>query len=376
VHASFLPVISRDFHLSLAQSSLYLSLNFWGALASVILAGPIAGRVGSRRVLAATWLLEMLGVGAVGLAPHPMVAYAGVLLASLSFGAITVVVPHMVSAMEALRRGRAMSLLVSFYTLGAVASNLLVLLLFAAGASWRAGYLLASAMGVPWGFLLFAASDALPPGGRPAPRHGGEEAQSEESVPRNRSSAAAFVALCVAQLAGGGAEVSTSMWVPTFLSRENGAPESLGPVSLLLFCVMGAVGKLANAAATERVAPRLLNSAGFALFAAGLVTAALSADVATALVGFSLVGLGTGGFIPAVTVRMAERFPNASASRYSVFMAVGNLGPVVGPILVATVAAGDLRLGMLAMLPAAAICFAIIASLGRRSAKARLHPGR
>jgi hypothetical protein len=58
IHANFLSALSRDFHLDIAGSSLYLSLNFWGALASIVAAGPLAGRLGSRTVLTAAWILE------------------------------------------------------------------------------------------------------------------------------------------------------------------------------------------------------------------------------------------------------------------------------------------------------------------------------
>jgi MFS family permease len=375
VHANFLPAISRDFGLSLAQGSLYLSLNFLGALFSVMVAGLVAGRVGSRRVLVAAWLLELAAVAAIGLAPRPVVAYVGVVLASTSFGAISVLVPHLVSGIAGERRNRALSLVISFYTLGAVASNLLVLLFFALGASWRVGYLAASAMGLPWGLLLLRSGTGAPDGAPGSVRAARAEVGAAARAGRVSAGAVVFVALCLAQLAGGAAEVSTSLWVPTFLSREIGAPESLGPAALLLFCVMGAVGKLVNAAAADRVDRRLPVCLGIALFGVGLTVATLSASVLTALAGFGLVGLGTGGFVPAVTVAMAERFPRSAASRYSIFMTAGNLGPVGGPVLVAMVAGGDLRRGLLAMLPAAALCAAVLLAV-RRGERGPMEPSR
>jgi MFS family permease len=369
IHANFLSALSRDFRLDMAGSSLYLSLNFWGALASIVVAGPLAGRLGSRAVLTAAWLLELIAVTAIGVAPFPLVAYAGVLLASLGFGAISVLVPHMVSGLYPERRNRAMSLLVSFYTLGAVASNLLVLLLFSVGASWRVGYLAASAMALPWGIMMLASRGSAD-GAQSAVKLPAEGPTSVEPPPTHppetRWAIGFFAVLCVAQLAASAAEVSTSMWIPTFLTREAGAPSAYGPVSLLLFCVMGAVGKLVNAAAIARVKPGLLVGAGLALFAGGLVLAVLSTSPAAALVGFCIVGLGTGGFVPTVTVRLAERFPRASASRYSIFMAVANLGPIGGPVLIGMAAGGDLRRGMLTMLPAAALACLLLLLLPRR----------
>ena len=369
IHANFLSALSRDFRLDMAGSSLYLSLNFWGALASIVVAGPLAGRLGSRAVLTAAWLLELIAVTAIGVAPLPLVAYVGVLLASLGFGAISVLVPHMVSGLYPESRNRVMSLLVSFYTLGAVASNLLVLLLFSVGASWRIGYLAASAMALPWGIMMLASRgsedgelsamepSASPRGGTPKP---------PTQPPETRWAVGLFALLCIAQLAASAAEVSTSMWIPTFLTREAGAPPAFGPVSLLLFCVMGAVGKLANAAAIGRVKPGLLIGAGLALFVGGLMLAVLSTSPAAALAGFCIVGLGTGGFVPTVTVRLAERFPRASASRYSIFMAVANLGPIGGPVLIGMAAGGDLRRGMLTMLPAAALACLLLLLMPRR----------
>jgi MFS family permease len=253
------------------------------------------------------------------------------------------------------RRNSAVSVLVSFYTIGAVASNLLVLLLVSLGSSWRIGYLAASAMALPWGVLLLASGADPREAALPA---------VERAVTAGASRAVAlFVVLCVAQLTASAAEVSTSLWIPTFLIREAGASSALGPLSLLLFCVMGAVGKLGNSVLISRVDGRSLVAGGLTLFVGGLLLAVLSAGPMAALAGFCLVGLGTGGFVPTVTVRLAERFPNASASRYSLFMAVGNMGPVIGPILIGLAADGNLRLGMLTMLPAAAVSSALLLAL-------------
>jgi MFS family permease len=373
VHANFLTAISREFHLGIGGGSMYLSLNFWGALASIAAAGPMAGRFGSRRVLVAAWLLQLFAVTMIGLAAWPLMAYAGVFAASIGFGAISVLVPHTVSGLYPERRTRAMSLMLTFYTLGALAANLLVLLLIRLGASWRIAYLAVSAMALPWGFMELAsgaspdelprrdASASLRVGARPA------------APPASALAVGMFLALCVAQAASSAAEVSTSMWIPTFLTTTTGASASFGPVSLLLFCVAGAAGKLLNAAAVGRVDMRVLLATGLALFTAGLLLAIGSRGPGAALAGFCVAGLGTGGFSPAVTVRMAELFPHASATRYSLFMAIGNLGPIGGPVLIGMAAAGDLRRGMLTMLPAAALCCGLLflirtprGSLGRR----------
>jgi MFS family permease len=233
-------------------------------------------------------------VAAIAFAPAAGVAYAGVLAGSVSFGAIAVLVPHMVSGLFPERRTQAMSLLVSFYTLGAVVANLVVLLLVQAGAGWRTGYLVASGLAVPWGILLAAMGSAsVEAAFEPAGTRG-----TPESVGRYPWWPLA---------------VFTSMRIPTFMLKEVGAAPAFAPVSLLAFC---------------------------------------------------LVGLGTGGFVPTVTVRVAERFPRASASRYSLFMAVGNLGPLIGPLVIGLAAGGDLRKGILTMIPAGAVAGAILL-LGR-----------
>jgi len=237
------------------------------------------------------------------------------------------------------------------FSIGAVAGNLLVLLLFGVGASWRVGYLASAAMGVPWGILLLATRRTETAGARPAPR-----TRPAPFVTTGRWALVVFVALCLAQFAANGAEVSTSMWVPTFLTRENGAAPSFGPLALLLFCVLGTAGKLGNASLTGRIDDRVLLAAGFLLFAAGIVIAFFSANPLTAVAGFCLVGAGTGAFAPTATVRLAERFPNASPSRYSVFYTIANMGPIVGPLIIGLSAAGNLRVGMLTMLPAAGLC--------------------
>jgi MFS family permease len=370
IHANFLTALSRDFGLDIRGSSLYLSLNFWGAVAAIVVAGPAARRWGSRPVLFLSWLLELVAVTAIGLAPVPLAAYAGVVVASMGFGAISVLMPHLASGLYPERRTQVMSLLVSFFTIGAVISNLMVLGLVSLGASWRVGYLAASALAIPWGILLLA-----------SPRDLFVQQQVRGAVPlRSRARATAvvpvavllFIAICLAQTAGAAAEVSVSMWVPTFVTGTTGGASFLGPVSLLLFCVMGAVGKLSNAALVHRVDDRVLVGVGAGLFCAGVILAAAATGPGAAMAGFGLTGLGTGGFVPAATVRLATAFPHASPSRYSLFMTIGNVGPIVGPVLIGLAAGGDLRRGLLTMVPAAVLCAVLlVVTRGRSGESAR-----
>lgn len=353
IHANFLTALSREFSFGVAGSSLYLSLNFWGAVVSLVTAGPIASRVGSRRVLLVAWVLQMAAVATIGLAPSAFVAYAGVLVASLSTGCVSVLAPHMVSGLFTEGRNRRMSFLMASFSIGAVAGNLLVLLLFRLGAEWRVGYLVSAAMGIPWGILLLRSRRTEPAGAR----YGREPlARPAPFATVGRWAVVVFLVLCVAQFAATGAEVSTSMWVPTFLTRENGAAPSFGPLALLLYCVLGTAGKLGNASLTGRIDDRVLLAAGLLLFSGGILIAFFSASPIVAVAGFCLVGMGTGAFSPTATVRLAERFPNASPSRYSVFYTIANMGPIVGPLIIGLSAGGNLRVGMLTMLPAAGLC--------------------
>ena len=352
IHANFLTALSREFSFGVAGSSLYLSLNFWGALLSIVTAGPLAARIGSRRVLLAAWILQIAAVTTIGLAPSALVVYAGVLLASVSTGCVSVLAPHMVSGLFTEGRNRRMSFLMASFSIGAVVGNLLVLLLFGLGAIWRVGYLASAVLGIPWGILLLMSR----PRPEPARDRGVRSATARSSAgTTGRWAIILFLALCVAQFAANGAEVSTSMWIPTFLQQENHAAVSWGPLALLLYCILGTAGKLGNASLTGRIDDRILLAAGFALFAAGIIVASVSTSPLMAVAGFCLVGAGTGAFAPMATVRMAERFPGASASRYSLFYSIANTGPIVGPLIVGMSAAGNLRIGMLTMLPAAGL---------------------
>jgi MFS family permease len=355
VHANFLTALAREFHLGVAGSSLYLSLNFWGAIISLVAAGPLAGRLGARRVLGSAWLLQMASVATIGLAPVALVAYGGVLLSSVSTGCVSVLAPYLVSGLYVEGRNRRMSFLMASFTLGAIVGNLLVLFLFAIGATWRVGYLTSAALSIPWGFLLFAS--------RHAPRVSAPRVPEPAGAGRGMGSAAraallVFLVLCVAQFGANCAEVSTSMWIPTFLTRELNAAVGWGPLALLLYCVLSVVGKLGNASLIGRIDDRILLAAGLALFAGGIMVAFLSTGPAMAVAGFCLVGMGTGAFSPTATVWLAERYPHARPSRYSVFYTIANTGPIIGPLVLGMSAAGNLRIGMLTMLP-----FAVLATV-------------
>jgi len=66
--------------------------------------------------------------------------------------------------------------------------------------------------------------------------------------------------------------------------------------------------------ASPLVASRLLLASGYALFAAGIVTAEPSGHVAMSLPRLSRVGHGSGDLLPAVTVRIAELLPGVPDS--------------------------------------------------------------
>ncbi|MET9505450.1 MFS transporter [Streptomyces sp. NPDC006622] len=83
-----IPALREDFGLSPSTAGLALSAHFVGGVAGVLLFDRLYGRIGNRRILAASYLLMAAGAAGFALAPNWPMALAAALLAGLGFGGV------------------------------------------------------------------------------------------------------------------------------------------------------------------------------------------------------------------------------------------------------------------------------------------------
>ena len=379
----FLTDIARDLNLGAPQQGVFLGSTCWGLTIAILLVGPLADRLGFRALMTLGAAMQVAGLVLVSQAASAWTAYAGGFLIGGGCGVADALLSPIVCAVYPERRTRMSGLLHSFYATGLVVTVLILLAVLAADWAWRSAFLLLAAMIVPYGLLTLV----LP---LPTQAHEGEERMPTRQVVRR----GAFWLLMGAIFMSGVAELGPSGWLPAFVQQSakdrrsaatsqaalaaqpvrdspaaaatqpalqaqaDEGPRIVGALGLLAFGVTMAIGRLTVSAVIHRLGVRRLFLIGGALCTTSLVMASLPLGSIWSAGWLALLGLGVAGFWPTILATTGDRFPRAGASMFSLISATGNLGGVVGPVVIGLVAdrAGlHLAMRLMALVPVAAL---------------------
>ncbi|HET7338763.1 MAG TPA: MFS transporter, partial [Candidatus Dormibacteraeota bacterium] len=158
--------LTRRFHVSLPVAGATISVQYFGALAGVLISMRSIERLPARITVAASCLVASVGLAVVAFAPEWPQFLAGVFTFGLGFGGLDLGVNQVVAYSEGGRRAALLNALNSAYPAGAVAGPILVSA-FAAD-HFSALFLAAS---VAWLLLLpgvLGISGRVPVGSNPA----------------------------------------------------------------------------------------------------------------------------------------------------------------------------------------------------------------
>ncbi|MFE6968111.1 MFS transporter [Isoptericola sp. NPDC057653] len=353
------PTLQHD--LGISDGTLTLILLLVPVVAGVgsVLAGALAPRVGSARLLRVCGPLVALAVLGAGLAPtvgalYPTVAAVGLLLglvdASMNMQGVEV----------EQRYGR--SLLNSFHgawSVGGILGSLAAVLAHSAGWSLAGGLGLVAAVGVSVDLVATVLSRPVRP---PAPEVG---AVPGLVVPDRRSSSAADPGAARAEARAepkGGtpkpaappwgplvlvglavtivyvADSATSNWSTKYIQDALGAAANVAPLGLAAYLCCQLVGRLAADRQVNRFGPVVPVAVGGLIGAAGLTAVTLAPSAWVAVVGFALTGLGLSVVVPlsfSVAGRLDPEGTGIAVARVNLFNYVGF---VVGAGLIGGVA--------------------------------------
>ncbi|SKC61228.1 MFS transporter [Krasilnikoviella flava] len=354
------PTLQHD--LGISDGTLTLILLLVPVVAGVgsVLAGALAPRVGSDRLLHVCGPLVALAVLGAGLAPtvgvlYPVVAAVGLLLglvdASMNMQGVEV----------EQRYGR--SLLNSFHgawSVGGILGSLAAVLAHSLGWSLAAGLGLVAAVGVTVDLVATAASgrgaprptereavpglvtaagplrivNDVPEPGRPAGREQDDAGASRPQRPPWGPLLLVGLAVTIVYVA----DSATSNWSTKYIQDALGAAANVAPLGLAAYLGCQLLGRLAADRQVNRFGPVVPVAVGGIVGAAGLAAVTLAPGPWVAVVGFGLTGLGLSVVVPlafSVAGRLDPEGTGVAVARVNLFNYVGF---VVGAGLIGAVA--------------------------------------
>ena len=352
-----LPTLGNDLHLDRVQEGMFLASPAAGVMIGVLLAGPLADRLGPAPLLLLGSILQCAGLWWISLAHGLSHLVIGGVLMGMGGGMPDALATPIACLARPDRRSGVANLLHAFFGVGVICVVPFILLITHLGGSWRLVFRILGMAALPYG-LLAAFLDM------PRVVH-----QGDTRLPTRRLLARpAMWGLLTIIFLGGATELGPSGWLPTFVQSAGGGPNSAA-LSLLLFGVMLVIGRLGASKLAHRTgALRLIALAAVACVALSLAAslAGVIGSPVAIITALSLLGLGVSVVWPTTLGSAGDRFPQAGASMYGALSAAGNAGCVVGPYVIGVVAdRWGLSVGMavLAIGPASA---AVLAMLLRR----------
>lgn len=338
-----LPEVKAELELSNAAYGTVLAAMPLGALLAGLFAGVLVSRLRSSRVAVVGSVAMAVGFALV---PHLPGAWllAAVLLVTGGLDALVDVAQNAHGLRVQRRYGRSIvNGLHGLWSVGSVVGGLMGAA--AAGLGVPLGAHLAVS-GVLFSAVALGVYPLLLPGGE----HDGDPAVATPAG-GGRGGARVWwllVPLGVLAVCGALVEDAGSSWGAVFLRTEAGADAATAGLAFVALQAAMTVGRLTGDRLVDRFGARTVTRGGGVLVAAGMGLAVAVPSVGTAVVGFTLAGLGVATLVPLV-MHAADEIPGLPrGAGLTVSSWVLRIGFLASPPLVGLVAdATSLRVGLL-----------------------------
>ncbi len=319
-----LAVISQDFKVTVAASSIVVAAFTLAYGFSQLVLGPVGDRVGKLRLMLGALCGYAVFTGACALASGlPMLIGMRILAGAASAGLIPVCLAYIGDAVPYERR----NLAISRFLIGIVLAQILagpVGGLFGEFIGWRGVFLLLSSISVVVAALLFVAMRGLPDA------VGTKTFNPTHYLRLARSTNARL--LLLAALVEGAVMIGVFPFIAPFLHQEFGL--SFAAVGLVLSCF--GLGALAYTRAASRLVPALgeagLVGCGGGLIVLGLVATSVVRQKFAFVAIEAMLGLGYFMLHPVLQTRASELLPEARATAVSLFVFMLFLGSSLGAL--------------------------------------------
>ena len=313
------------------------AVTFAGLIGGILLAGPLADRLGGKLFSVLATSLIGIGLALLGISSSYSIVLVAVFVMGLGAGILDMVLSPIIAALQPDNRATALNWLHSFYGIGTVIMVLVGTFAFRLGVGWRTISL--SLVSVPVLVALGFLNVDLPPlksdkvGKRTALR----------DLCRNPS----FVAVNLAIFLGGALELGLAQWLPAYAEMSLGFSKWTGNISLLAFSAAMAFGRIFVGLIGRRVdSIRLMLGCCWTSVVLFLL-ACFAPWPAVAVAASIAVGLAGSCLWPTTLGVAADRFPQGGATMFGLLAAFGNLGGILMPWLVGVTSDwSSLRLGL------------------------------
>ena len=318
------PFAKIRFNLGDGTLGLILMASGTGGVLAMPFTGPLIGKFGSRSVLRGAGIIFCATLPLLSLAPSPLSLTVLLFIFGAAFGAIDVAMNAQAVVIEA-RSGRLlMSGFHALYSLGSLTIALCTSLLLRIGFSSIACSLVFDLLA----FAILTQTAHLLPQEDDLPSDGPAFALPNRAT--------TILGLCC--FACFLTEGAVTDWSTIFLRFSRAAPIASATLGYAGFSVMMALARLTGDRIAGRFGKPAVMRIGALIAAGGLLICILARSTPIDIVGFAMVGIGTGNIAPLI-FSAASRVPGMPANlSVPAVVSLGYIGFLTGPVVIGLVA--------------------------------------
>ena len=360
---SLIRSIEADFAQTDAAIGVFFFVNAAASVGGSIGGGLLTERLGRRVVLPLG--VGILAAGLAGLAGAPSWTFflAMAVPFGIGLGAIDGGMNGLILDLYPASRGRALNLLHLCYSIGALASPLIVGRLVEGGTAWQA---LVAATAVAAVVLAILLAVARVPSGR-------HTFHVQTDTPASRPwLSLPLLALAVAIACYVGAEIGVSDWLVRFLAS---ASLGLATAALALFWGCLALGRLVSAVLGDHYDHARFAAISAFVAAVALLAAAVVPSLPLSIVLFGVVGFAFGPVYPLIMAVGGDRYPARAAAVSGFLSGCAIIGAIIYPPVMGFVSVGAGLGAAMAGAAALTLACAIVLGLFSRRSRDAVSPG-
>ena len=306
---------------SLSNEDLGKAAGAWayGFTLSIFVGGQLVDVFGMRRIMAAAFLMHVLGVALTILAGGFWVLFAGTLAIGLGNGLVEAFINPLTATTYADRKTEKLNLLHVWFPGGIVIGGLAAFALGRAGLGWQAKMAFVLLPVLAYGALFLG--QPFPPTERV--QQGVSTASMYRAVLRPL-----FLLLVFSMILTASTELATNQWIAYILSSTAGLAAG-GILVLVWINGLMAVGRWFAGPMVDRLSAVGLLIASAIVSAIGLVGLSLAHSPVTAVLAATVFAVGICYFWPTMLGVTSERFPEGGALALGIIGGTGTLSAAI-----------------------------------------------